>query len=167
MTDYVTGRFRRAMDRLLALEGGYVKHPSDRGGETNFGISKRSYPLVSIRTLTRDDAMQIYHRDFWSPLRLDEIGSERLALCTFHFGVHAGIGTAAKMLQRAINGSGRALAVDGRIGPATIAAANRIGEDVLLPLLKGEILDYYAAIVRRDPSQAVFMRGWQNRLAEA
>ena len=46
-----------------ALEGGYVNHPDDKGGETNFGISKRSYPTLNIRTLTRDDAMQINHRD--------------------------------------------------------------------------------------------------------
>lgn len=164
MTVYVTGRFRRAVDHLLSLEGGYVNHGADKGGETNFGISKRSYPTVDIRRLTRDDAMQIYHRDYWSPLRLDELLSEPVARCVFDFGVNAGIGTAAKALQRAINGCGRALKVDGTIGPATIAAANRIGGDMLLPVLCGEIMAHYEAIVRRDPTQAVFLRGWRNRL---
>ena len=167
MTEFVTGRFRRAVDYLLSLEGGYVRHASDKGGETNFGISKRSYPLLNIRALTRDDAMQIYHKDFWTPLRLDELLSERLARAVFNFGVHAGIGPAAKVLQRAVNGCGRALAVDGHVGPATIAAANRIGEEALAPAVKREILAHYEAIVRKDPTQAVFLRGWTNRIAEA
>lgn len=164
VTEFVTSRFRRAIDYLLALEGGYVYHAADRGGETNFGISKRSYPLLNIRALTRDDAMQIYHRDFWTPLRLDELNSERLARCLFSFGVNAGVGTAAKAAQRAVNGCGRALAVDGHFGPATVAGLNRFPEERMLPAVKAEILAHYERIVERDPSQAVFLRGWKNRL---
>ena len=167
MTEFVTGRFRRAVDHLLALEGGYVNHGDDKGGETNYGISKRAYPLVSIRTLTRDDAVQIYHRDYWSPLRLDELQSERVARCAFDFGVNAGIGTAAKALQRSVNGCGRALTVDGHVGPATIAAVNRVGEETLLPVLCNEIIEHYEGIVRRDPSQRIFLRGWKHRVEEA
>lgn len=164
MTSYVTGRFRRAVEHLLFLEGGYVNHKSDKGGATKFGISQRSYPLLNIQSLTVDDATQIYHRDFWSPLRLDELQSEAVAKCVFDFGVHAGIGTAAKTLQRAVNACGRALSVDGHVGPATISAANRIGGEALLPVLCGEIMAHYEAIVRRDPTQAVFLKGWKNRL---
>lgn len=168
MTEFVTGRFRRCIDHLLALEGGYVNHPDDKGGETNFGISKRSYPTLNIRTLTRDDAMQIYHRDFWAPLRLDELLSERLAKGLFAFGVHSGIGKAAKVAQRAVNGLGRALAVDGRFGPATVAALNRFPEAQILPAVKAAMLAHYEGIVARDPTQRVFLRGWKNRLeAEA
>lgn len=162
--EFVTERFRRAIDHLLALEGGYVNHPKDRGGETNFGISKRSYPLLNIAALTRDDAMQIYHRDFWQPLRLDELASEKVARCLFSFAVNAGVSRAAKAAQRAVNACGRALAVDGQVGPATIAGLNRFAEDRILPAVKHEILAHYERIVANDPTQAVFLRGWKNRL---
>jgi lysozyme family protein len=49
----------------LLVEGGYVNHPNDPGGETKYGITKRSYPNLDIKNLTRDEAIEIYHRDFW------------------------------------------------------------------------------------------------------
>lgn len=161
---FVTERFRRAVDHLFALEGGYVNDPKDKGGETKYGISKRSYPLVSIATLTKDDAVQIYHRDFWCPLRLDELRSEKVARVAFEFGVHAGVTRSAKALQSAVNAAGRPLSVDGHVGPATVAMVNRVGEEAMLSLLRREILAHYDGIVRRDASQSRFLRGWRNRL---
>ncbi len=35
-----------AFSRIIASEGGYTNNPADPGGETKFGISKRSYPDV-------------------------------------------------------------------------------------------------------------------------
>ncbi len=58
--------FKKACDDLIDnWEGGYVNDPHDAGGETNMGISKRSYPDVDIKHLTREDAEEIYYRDFW------------------------------------------------------------------------------------------------------
>jgi lysozyme family protein len=50
----------------LLLEGGYVNDPRDSGGETKFGISKRSYPYLHIAQLTREEAIAIYRRDYWA-----------------------------------------------------------------------------------------------------
>ena len=61
----------RAILHTLELEGGYVDHPDDPGGETNFGISKRSYPHLDIRNLTREQAIQIYVRDYWDQIPAD------------------------------------------------------------------------------------------------
>ena len=52
--------FEDAFDRLISHEGGYVNDPLDPGGETKFGISKRSYPTLDIAALTREDARAIY-----------------------------------------------------------------------------------------------------------
>jgi lysozyme family protein len=60
--------FDQAFTRLLGHEGGYVNNPADPGGETNWGISKRSYPQVDIKALTQQQAKWIYQRDFWDPL---------------------------------------------------------------------------------------------------
>jgi lysozyme family protein len=69
--------FLTAVERVLADEGGYVCNPSDPGGETNFGITKRSYPDLDIKGLTREDAIAIYWRDWWT-----KYGFDRLSLAS-------------------------------------------------------------------------------------
>ena len=54
--------FEAAVDRVLGHEGGYVNHPNDPGGETNWGISKRSYPNVDIKALTREGVLRLCYR---------------------------------------------------------------------------------------------------------
>lgn len=44
--------FNEAFDRLIAHEGGYILDLRDPGGETKFGISKRSCPGEDIANLT-------------------------------------------------------------------------------------------------------------------
>ncbi len=61
----MTEKFNKAVRIILAHEGGYVNHPADPGGETNMGISKRSYPDLDIKNLTVAMAKEIYFRDFW------------------------------------------------------------------------------------------------------
>ena len=46
----------------IGHEGGYINHPDDPGGETNFGISKKQFPKLDIKNLTRKDAKEIYKR---------------------------------------------------------------------------------------------------------
>ena len=58
--------FMSAAKVVLKNEGGLAeKNTWDKGGITNFGISKAQYPNVDIRNLTQDDAVQIYHDDYW------------------------------------------------------------------------------------------------------
>lgn len=52
-------------------EGGYVFDPHDPGGETNMGISKRMYPNLDIRNLTKVQAAEIYKRDYWDAHNLE------------------------------------------------------------------------------------------------
>ena len=46
-------------DRLIGHEGEYSNDPNDPGGETKWGISKRAYPNLDIKNLTRDGAKTI------------------------------------------------------------------------------------------------------------
>lgn len=106
--------FDDAFTRLIGSEGGYVNRPDDPGGETKFGISKRSYPQLDIADLTLDEAKAIYLRDFWSPL-----GDAHPAIKfqVFDFAVNSGIQTALRKLQAAIG-----VADDGHWGPLSAAA---------------------------------------------
>src|SRR5690606_2973445 len=65
--------FLHAVEVVLEHEGGYVHDPHDPGGETKFGISKRQYPDLDIANLTREQAIEIYRRDWW-----DKYGYGRL-----------------------------------------------------------------------------------------
>ena len=57
--------FDEIIDIVLEHEGGYVNDPDDPGGETNFGIAKRSHPDVDIANLTKAGAKEIYKAEYW------------------------------------------------------------------------------------------------------
>lgn len=110
--------FDRCLAVTLAHEGGYVNDPHDPGGETRFGISKRSYPREDIRNMTRARAAQIYRRDFWDAVCGDDLPAG-LDLVAFDAAVNSGVSRGARWIQQPLG-----VAADGRVGPATIAAAN-------------------------------------------
>jgi lysozyme family protein len=145
--------FETALAFVLEAEGGYSFDASDPGGETQWGISKRSYPHLNIKTLTKEDASVIYERDFWTPLHLGEL-PPALALLVFNSAVNQGQPTAGLLLQQALN-----LKADGILGPATVAAAISAP---LLPLLEGfcvrQLIRY--SQVPRFPLYAL---GWFSR----
>lgn len=88
----------RAIAFVLKWEGGYVKDPHDPGGETNMGISKRSYPDLDIARLTRAEAVAIYQSDYWQASGADKL---TWPLCLMHFdtAVNAGVTRANQLLQ--------------------------------------------------------------------
>lgn len=146
--------FLRAVELILAQEGGYANNPADPGGETNFGISKRQYPHVDIRNLTRDDAIAIYHRDYWLTVRGDELPFP-VALVLFDTQVNGG--APVRWLQLALGGS---LAVDGQLGPATMRAVQTCTDPVGLA---GRILRRRIVFNAGLPTWKDFGPGWAQR----
>ena len=108
--------FDYALNFVLREEGGYTNNPADPGGETKFGISKRAYPDLDIASLTREQAAEIYRRDYWDRIKGDEL-SYPVALITFDSAVNCGVSRAVRWLQQAAG-----VDQDGIIGPATIRA---------------------------------------------
>ena len=74
--------FNRAVAHILQFEGGYTFNSHDPGGETHYGISKRVYPHVDIKNLTKQQAVDIYFNDYWKPLK-PLLLPTRLRLCGF------------------------------------------------------------------------------------
>jgi lysozyme family protein len=108
--------FTRAVHFTLRYEGGYVHNPADPGGETNYGISKRAYPELDIAGLTRDDAIAIYHRDYWKAAGCDELAWP-VSLAHFDCAVHSGISRATMLLQGLVG-----VSEDGQLGRETLEA---------------------------------------------
>lgn len=148
--------FDTAFNRLIGNEGGYVNHPADPGGETKWGISKRSYPELDIRTLTREQAKSIYMHDFWMRGRLGDL-DPALAFQVFDAAVNHGIGTAVRMLQRAVG-----VADDGHIGPITLAAIKQHNRGQLLMLFIAERIRFWTKL----STWPHFGKGWANRAAD-
>jgi lysozyme family protein len=159
---YIT-KFLKAFDYLMCHEGGYSNDPKDAGGETKFGISKRSYPHLDIKNLTRDQARQIYFCDFWLKGKYEQIKDENIALKLFGLAVHTGIPQSNKLIQRALRAAGAPVTEDGIIGPITLAAINKADPTDLLAALKSESAGYYRLIANANPSQQRFIEGWLNR----
>jgi lysozyme family protein len=165
----VTSGFAAAREWILRpdVEGGYSNDPDDAGGETRWGISKRSYPALDIKNLTRDEAAEIYRRDYWQRCNCDELPAG-LALAVFDGAVNQGPVVSIRLLQLAIEslGWGR-LTADGIVGPNTLAGARACWrEDPEVTL--AEFLSYratrYAERAREAPRQVKFLRGWMRRL---
>lgn len=155
--------FITAVNVVLKDEGGYVWDKNDSGGETNYGISKRSYPNVDIKNLTRDQAIAIYYKDFWCTGPYGGIASSALACKVFNTSVNAGQSRAIKLLQQAANAQGAHLTVDGVAGPKTIAAINAMYAPAVLASYREAQEAFYLAIIAKDPSQAKFKNGWIKR----
>lgn len=127
-------RFDDAFRMVVGHEGGYVNDRNDPGGETKYGISKRSYPREDIKGMTLDRARAIYRRDFWDKARCGDLGWP-LAFALFDAAVNSGVSTGVKFLQRAVG-----VTDDGRFGPMTLAAARRVDPAVLAARLHGHRL---------------------------
>jgi len=175
--------FDKAIAYTLRHEGGHVFDPKDPGGETRFGISKRSYPKIDIKNLRLAEAVYLYRVDFWVRPKFNKITVPTIATKVFDLGVNTSPRRAAKMLQRAVNQvcggeipaqrrsswrqkmarlfKGTTLAVDGLIGPITIEAVALCPyHEALLIALKGEAYQHY--IKQKKP---LYIAGWLTRLA--
>lgn len=145
--------FERAVAAVLKREGGYSNDPRDNGGETKYGISKRAYPQLNIASLTIDQAIEIYRRDYWLKIRGDDL-PRSVAWCVFDQAVNRGVGAASMTLQRALG-----VMVDGSIGPETIAAARRADWFNLVANIQAEAVVAYADL----DDWRHFGRGWTRR----
>jgi len=109
----VTDAASRCLDFVLRHEGGYVHVLSDPGGETNYGISKRAFPTLDIRALTREAAKLIYFAQYWQPIHGDTL-PEPLALCLVDFAVNSGVARALVFLAEVTGSAGVELDIKAR-----------------------------------------------------
>jgi len=148
--------FEKAINRLLGHEGEYVNNPADPGGETNWGISKRSYPNLDIKNLSREQAIALYHRDFWQVIHGDQL-PEGIGYQLLDYAVNSGCATAMRALQRAVG-----VADDGHIGPVTLLAINNMQPHDLVMNLLAERLEFMTKLSNWPNAS----RGWSRRIAK-
>ena len=177
--------YTEAFKEVLAAEGGYVNDPLDSGGETYKGIARKHWPdwngwpfLDEVRHASnfpaclethlalQDCVKDFYRNQFWNKLQCDEMPHE-IRLELFDTAVNQGKAYAGKFLQRSLNLLNRNgkdhsdLVVDGKIGPATVAAAkacrNKKALFVTMNVLQGQ---RYVKITEANPKNERFFNGW-------
>lgn len=145
--------FERAHQFTAGWEGGYVNHPSDPGGETNLGVTRRVWerwcrsqglPVKPVRALTPEDVAPLYRAWYWQPLAASLPWP--LSAAVYDVAVNHGPGNARRLLAEA-----RARCPNG--SPLEQALA-----------LVDARMRFYQAIVAARPGQQVFLRGWLRRV---
>lgn len=162
----MASNFDRAFQYVIENEGAYSNDSGDRGGETFWGISafareKHRCPqhMGGVKAGDfagpggRELAQHIYRTDFW---KFDGIRDARLAIKLFDITVN--VGNAVRVIQRAAM-----VKMDGKYGPVTEAAILRLPTEEAIERLCQSVADEYVEIVRKDPSQLKFLKGWMRR----
>ena len=143
------------LDRVFGHEGGYVNNPRDPGGETKWGISKKSYPWLDIKNLKKEEAANIYIQDFLAPIKYERY-HDGIGYQLFDFAVNSGPDRAIKKLQEAIG-----VTADGIVGKNTIWKLNSMSESDLIMLLIAYRIRFMVNLKNWDDAG----RGWMRRMA--
>jgi lysozyme family protein len=156
----MTSNFQECLDLVLKSEGGWVNHPSDPGGETNLGVTKRvweeyvGHPVKTIKGLTKDDVAPMYELKYWRPCYC-EVLPRGLDFVVFSMGVNAGPGRSVKLLQQSIG-----CVPDGVIGPRTRELISSSNGATLIAKFSEIRREYYRSL----KTFPIFGKGWLNRV---
>lgn len=150
--------FDRAFDLLLGHEGGYSNHPSDPGGETMWGVTRRVALQEGyqgdMHALPLDIAKTIYRKRYWDAVQADQL-PESVRYTVFDAAVNSGPTQAIKWLQRALD-----VGDDGKMGHVTLDALSKANGLRVGVLFNAERLDFMTSL----PTWGAFGRGWSRRI---
>ncbi|MFO0522247.1 MAG: glycoside hydrolase family 108 protein [bacterium] len=159
------GNFDACLAAVLKHEGGFVNHPKDPGGATNFGVTQATYdayradkklPRKSVRFIAKAEVADIYRTRYWDAVRGDDLPSG-IDYAVFDFGVNSGPFRAVQFLQRLLG-----VADDGQIGPVTLAAVRKRGAASLVTALCDARLSWLKTL----STFSTFGKGWTRRVQE-
>ena len=149
--------WEKSVEFVIEQEGEYTNDSNDPGGETKWGISKKSYPTLDIKNLTQDQAKAIYESDYWNLVNGDELPNG-LDLAVFDMAVNQGVGTAIKLLQKHLGTK-----EDGVFGPITLAKAKAITQRQILVFLARR-LEAYMTLMTKNTKLLSYAINWFYRV---
>lgn len=156
---------------ILKWEGGFVNDPDDLGGETNKGVTfktykyyrkKRGLPEPTIADLIRlsdEEFEDILKTLYWNQCKADYIESQSVANIFVDWAWNSGTITAIKEVQRVLG-----VKADGIVGPITLSAINSESPLPLFGSIKQARIAYIDRICKARPANEKFRKGWLNRI---
>lgn len=129
-------------------DGGYTNDPVDPGGETKWGISKKSYPDIDIKSLTKEEALIIYEKDYWLKIGADTM-EKKLAIACFDSAVNCGVGRTRSWLVE--------LEKEKEKNPQR-------SESWAARWMIQRRTQYYLDLVKKKPALNKYIKGWLNRV---
>ncbi len=153
--------FTLALLRVMEHEGGYANVADDHGGETKWGISKRAYPHLNIKSLSYEQAEQIYYTDYWVPHDLSSIKDVEVAAKLMDIMVQFGAQGGKRIWASALKEVEEAQGFKDQCGD--VCVTNKINDDVFVNALTRAMTKKYLQIVQSQPKQKKFIKGWLAR----
>ena len=161
--------FAAALPVILAHEGLWSDHPSDPGGATMRGVTKRTWEAwvdrsvtkAQLRQLTVADVAPLYKARYWDAVRGDDL-PPAVALVAFDMAVNAGPSRAARMLQETVG----VMPADGVIGPRTLASVATFARGHGVAEIVRAYSNRRRAYYRSLKTFSTFGRGWLRRVTE-
>ncbi|MEZ5781804.1 MAG: glycoside hydrolase family 108 protein [Rhizobiaceae bacterium] len=155
--------FQRALKLALKHEGGWSDHPKDPGGATMKGVTLTNFRRYvkpgatkeDLRKITDEQLATVYRRYYWDAVAGAELPGG-IDYAVFDFAVNSGPARAAKYLQGVVGAK-----VDGKIGPATLAAARKL----MRPTVINDLCDKRMEFLRKLKTWPTFKNGWTSRVA--
>lgn len=146
----------------------YALPSGDMGGDYEVaGINDRYHPeafrkIASLPAQEREEAAAKYINQYTAPL----VSQLPQAIQPFaqDLAFNRGIGGATKYLQEGLNTLGVKVAVDGAIGPKTLAAISSVNPKQLMVAASQAQLNDERARAASDPRRKKFILGLENRI---
>lgn len=156
--------------KLIKHEGGYVNHPRDKGGATKYGVTLNTWKDIGydkdnngiidsedIKLLAVED-FKLVAAKYWNLWKADEIVNQSVAELLVDW-VYTSGKWGIIIPQRLLK-----VTADGIVGPKTLNALNRLNQSQVFEELFRERKMFFESIVKNNPGQKVFLKGWLNRL---
>lgn len=155
---------------ILKYEGGFVNDKVDKGGATNMGITLSTWRQVGydkdkdgdideadIKLLNKDDFKPVLEQ-YWDRWKADQIENQSIANILVDWVW--GSGKWGIVIPQRLMG----LTADGIVGAQTLAKINSANQQELFTTLFNARVKFLNDIVKNNPSQIRFIKGWLNRL---
>lgn len=164
--NYIMADFKKYSPKLLQLEGGYVYHPADKGGPTNKGVTLKAYQdhfgssktIEDLKNISYGEWQDIMKSGYWDKCKADHIDNQSIAEILVDWCVNSGM-VGLRRVQELVGAR-----PDGIVGAITLSLINTSDPRLLFDRIKSARNQFYINIVKRNPSQKIFMNGWMNRL---
>ncbi|MDM8338062.1 glycoside hydrolase family 108 protein [Mediterranea massiliensis] len=152
---------------ILQWEGGFVDDPLDRGGATNKGITIGTFrnfygkdaTVEQLKNITDEQWLHIFKSGYWDKWKADDIENQSIADIVVDWAWASGTATSIKQVQKILG-----VAVDGIVGNDTLTAINIAVQRSLFDKIRSRRIEFVENIVKRNPTQSRFLKGWKNRI---